>query len=68
MVENQDEKSVSLPARPFRGRRRRFDPFLVICWVASVATVATLVWIVFSILQQAWPAIRQTGVNFFLQS
>jgi phosphate transport system permease protein len=52
----------------FKKRRFRFDLFLVLTWVASAATVATLVWIVFSILQAALPAIAVSGWNFFVNS
>jgi phosphate transport system permease protein len=41
------------------------DFFLVLTWVAAVATVASLVWIVSSILQAALPAIQKEGVSFF---
>src|SRR6267378_3307309 len=52
----------------FRKRRLRFDLFLVVTWVASAATVVTLVWIVCSILQAAFPAIASTGFGFFVNS
>ena len=52
----------------FRKRRLRFDLFLVLTWVASAATVVTLVWIVWSILQAAFPAIASTGFGFFVNS
>jgi len=52
----------------FRKRRLRFDLFLVLTWVASAATVVTLVWIVCSILQAAFPAIASTGFGFFVNS
>lgn len=65
MAENQ---TPSRSAGPFRKRGLRFDPFLVICWAASAATVATLVWIVAGILVQAWPAIQKAGLSFFSQS
>jgi phosphate transport system permease protein len=52
----------------FRKRRFRFDLFLVLTWVASVATVVTLVWIVLSILQAAFPAIAASGWSFFVNS
>jgi phosphate transport system permease protein len=55
-------------ANDFRKKRFRFDLFFVLTWVASVATVATLVWIVLSILQSALPAIAATGVSFFVNS
>src|SRR5258707_10051500 len=45
--------------------RRRSDFFLVITWVASIAAVATLLWILESIIAPAWPAIQKTGLSFF---
>src|SRR5215469_4991982 len=45
--------------------RRRNDLFLVITWVASLAAVATLLWILESIISQALPAIQKTGFSFF---
>jgi phosphate transport system permease protein len=52
----------------FRKRRLRFDLFIVLTWVTSAATVVTLVWIVWSILQAAFPAIASTGFGFFVNS
>jgi phosphate transport system permease protein len=52
----------------FRKRRLRFDLFLLLTWVASAATVITLVWIVCSILQAALPAVAATGFGFFTNS
>ena len=46
-------------------KRRRNDLFLVITWVASVAAVATLLWILESIITPAIPAIQKTGFSFF---
>src|SRR5215468_3760170 len=45
--------------------RRRTDIFLVITCAASVAAVATLLWILESIISQALPAIQKTGFSFF---
>jgi len=45
--------------------RRRNDLFLVITWVASIAAVATLLWILESIITPAIPAIQKTGFSFF---
>ena len=45
--------------------RRRTDLFLVITWVASIAAVATLLWILQSIIVPALPAIQKTGFSFF---
>src|SRR5690242_18541646 len=65
MPKNQD---FSRAENVFRRRGLRIDLFLVVCWAASVATVAALLWIVVSILGQAWPAIQKTGLDFFVQS
>ena len=52
-----------------RGSLRRkglkSDFFLLLTWVAAVATVASLVWIVWSILEAAFPAIQKEGLSFF---
>jgi phosphate transport system permease protein len=45
--------------------RRRTDPFLVITWVASLAAVATLLWILESIVVPALPVIQNSGMSFF---
>src|SRR5271170_1469094 len=45
--------------------KKRPDLFLVLTWVASVASVATLLWILESIVTPAWPAIQQNGLSFF---
>ena len=45
--------------------RRRTDIFLVLTLVASLAAVATLLWILESIVSQALPAIQKTGFSFF---
>src|SRR5260221_13811897 len=52
----------------FRKRRLRFALFLVLTWVASAATVISLVWIVCSILQAALPPVAATGFGFFMNS
>ena len=49
----------------FHRKRFRFDVFRLFTWVASAATVATLVCIAASILIQAWPAIAHFGLGFF---
>ena len=41
------------------------DFFLALTWVASVAAVLTLLWILESIVLPAWPAIQQDGLGFF---
>ena len=45
--------------------KRRPDLFLVLTWMASVAAVLILLWILESIVVPAWPAIQQTGLSFF---
>ena len=45
--------------------RRKNDFFLVITWLASIAAVATLLWILESIITPAIPAIQKTGLSFF---
>jgi len=49
----------------FHRKGFRFDLFRLFTWVASAATVATLVCIAASILVQAWPAIAHFGLGFF---
>src|ERR1700761_7104309 len=49
----------------FHRKGFRFDLFRLFTWVASAATVATLVCIAGSILVQAWPAIAHFGLGFF---
>ena len=44
------------------------DVFRVICWVAAAATVATLAWIFFTILDEAWPAVHKFGFDFLTGS
>lgn len=48
--------------------RSRPDLFRVLCWVASVATVATLAWIFYEILDQSLPAIQKFGLDFLTGS
>src|SRR5260370_24977890 len=48
-----------------RDRKRGLDLFMVLTRVASAAAVVTLLWILESIVTPAWPAIQQTGLNFF---
>jgi phosphate transport system permease protein len=57
------ERPISLKRRGFR-----LDFFQVLTWVASLATVVTLLWIVASILHDAFPAIQKTGLSFFTNS
>jgi phosphate transport system permease protein len=44
--------------------RKGPDIFRAFCWVASAAAVATLVWILFEITKQSWPAIEKFGFGF----
>jgi phosphate transport system permease protein len=48
--------------------RSKLNPLLVITWLMSVAAVATLAWIVVSIIIPAWPAIQKTGFGFFINT
>ncbi|MBV8379017.1 MAG: phosphate ABC transporter permease subunit PstC [Verrucomicrobia bacterium] len=48
-----------------KGGKRRPDLFLALTWVAAVASVLTLLWILESIVMPAWPSIQQNGLNFF---
>jgi phosphate transport system permease protein len=45
--------------------KRRPDIFKGLTWMASVAAVLTLLWILESIVTAAWPAIQQSGLSFF---
>jgi phosphate transport system permease protein len=65
MSSTADETSTG---NDFRKRRFRFDLFLILTWVASAATVVTLVWIVLSILQASLPALTAAGLSFFVNS
>ena len=60
-----NDETTSVAGRKMRKRKRRFDLFLVLTWVASIAAVVTLLWILESIVTPAWPAIQQTGLGFF---
>ena len=53
------------PTPSFSRKGFRFDLFRLFTWVASAATVATLLCIAASILIQAWPAISRFGLGFF---
>lgn len=45
-------------------QRRKIDFFKLLCRIASVATVATLAWMILEITHQAWPAIQKFGLGF----
>jgi len=44
------------------------DLFHALCWVASAAAVATLGWIIYEIVSEAWPAIAKFGFGFLSSS
>ena len=48
-----------------RSRKRRPDLLLGLTWLASIAAVVVLLWILESIVTPAWPAIQQSGLSFF---
>ncbi len=62
------EAALKTSKADLRRRGLRLDLFLVLTWVAAVATVVTLLWIVGSIALQAWPAIQKAGLSFFYSS
>lgn len=64
-ITNPMTDGTESPTPSFHRKEFRFDLFRVFTWVASVATVATLVCIAASILIQAWPAIARFGLGFF---
>jgi phosphate transport system permease protein len=59
------ERRTNLTGQQAKKVKKRPDLFLVLTWLASVAAVLTLLWILFSIITPAWPAIQQTGLSFF---
>jgi phosphate transport system permease protein len=59
------EKDAGLGMVLTKQARRRTDYFLAITWVAAIAAVATLLWILESIVVPAIPAIQKTGFTFF---
>ncbi|MFY8215047.1 MAG: phosphate ABC transporter permease subunit PstC [Chthoniobacterales bacterium] len=44
------------------------DLFRVLCWVASASAVAALGWIIFEIVQSAYPAMSKFGFGFLTSS
>jgi phosphate transport system permease protein len=58
-------KKANGAGRETRRVKRRPDLFMVLTWLASVAAVLTLLWILESIVAPAWPAIQQSGFSFF---
>lgn len=61
-------QNAAIEERSLRRRGFRFDFFSILTWVASVATIVTLLWIVASILEEALPAIQKAGLSFFTSS
>ena len=59
------DKETKWAGRETRRIKRRPDLFMVLTWLASVAAVLTLLWILESIVAPAWPAIQQSGLSFF---
>ena len=59
---------ASTPARGLAPFRRSPDLFRILCGVASVATVATLAWMIFEITHQSWPAIVKFGPGFIFDN
>ncbi|MFZ4483028.1 MAG: phosphate ABC transporter permease subunit PstC [Chthoniobacterales bacterium] len=49
---------------PVRSAAARLDFFQLICRAASVAAVGVLIWILWAILHEAWPALKQFGAGF----
>ena len=58
------DKETKLAGRETGRIRKRPDLFMVLTWLASVAAVLTLLWILESIITPAWPAIQQSGLGF----
>src|SRR3984885_9695899 len=58
-------KEAKLAGRETRRTKKRPDLFMVLTWLASVAAVLTLLWILESIVTPAWPSIQQNGLSFF---
>ena len=44
------------------------DIFRVICWIASATAVGILGWIIYEIVDSAWPAINKFGLGFLTSS
>jgi len=44
------------------------DIFRVICWIASATAVGILGWIIYEIVDSAWPAINKFGLGFLASS
>jgi phosphate transport system permease protein len=59
------DRGTNRPGHKARGTKRRLDVFMVLTWLASVAAVVVLLWILESIVTPAWPAIQQSGLGFF---
>ncbi len=50
------------------GTWRRGWALVGLCWIAAVATVAVLAWIVYEITAQAMPSIRKFGLGFLSET
>jgi phosphate transport system permease protein len=59
------DRGTNPTGHQMRGTKRRLDVFMVLTWLASVAAVVVLLWILESIVTPAWPAIQQSGLGFF---
>jgi phosphate transport system permease protein len=62
------ETRTNLAGHQTKKSRKRPDLFLILTWLASMAAVLTLLWILESIVTPAWPAIQQNGLRFFTSS
>jgi phosphate ABC transporter, permease protein PstC len=58
------EQRPAVPNSGPRPTRRLPDLFRILCWVAAIATVATLAWLIGEIVRQSWPAISKFGFSF----
>ena len=58
------EKDIISPA----GYRPAPDLFKILCQTASLLTVLMLGWIIYEIIESAWPAIQKFGVDFMTTS
>src|SRR6202051_13603 len=59
------DASTSSADHQMKRIKRRPDLFMGLTWMASVAAVLPLLWILESIVTPAWPAIQQSGLGFF---
>ncbi len=61
-------EAPTIPPRGIKEFRKGVDVFRVFCWLAAAATVVTLIWILFEITHQAWPAMKLFGFGFLTDS